>query len=164
MHRSVARTYARVKATMTLRTTGDPTLSSGLRLRPFRLLAACAGAAVLLLTTFAGGSGAGVADYQGTLYFAGPSSSLGGYQIVTATPGAQGLAPVAAAGVPNSGGVPTGAYKYVYVTTSGAARTASAASNQVSVTNGPVTVTNVPIGAEVYRARIMSGTTTATYI
>src|SRR5918992_2757521 len=138
-------------------------LSSGPRQRRLRLPAVL-GAAVAVLLALAGGSGAGVSDYQGTLYFAGPASSLGGYGIVTSAPGAQGAAPVAVAGVANSGGVPTGAYKYVYVTTSGVARTASVASNQVSVTNAPVTVTNVPVGAEVYRARIMSGTNTATYI
>jgi hypothetical protein len=165
MQRSVARIYARVKATMILRTTGDLPNTSGLRHRRFTLPAALAGAVALLLTIFAAGSGAGVSDYQGTLYFAGPASSVSGsWQITTAAPAGQGPAPVASAGAPNSGGVPTGAYKYVYVTTSGVARTASVASNQVSVTNAPVTVTNVPVGAEVYRARIPSSTNTSTYI
>lgn len=158
--------YARVKATMTLRNSGDFSSPSGLRHRLFRLPAVLAGTAVLLLALFAGGSGAGVASYQGTLYFAGPASSVvsGSYQLTTTVPAAQGLAPVATAGVANSGGVPTGAYKYVYVTTSGVARTASVASNQVSVTNAPVTVTNVPVGADVYRAKVPASTNTFNYI
>ncbi len=150
---------------MVLRTSGDIPSATERPLRRFRLVAVLAGAVVVLLTTLASGSGAGISSYQGTLYFAGPASSVSGsYLLTTAAPAAQGLVPVAAAGVPNSGGVSTGAYKYVYVTTSGAARTASVASNQVSVTNAPVTVTNVPVGAEVYRAKIPSSTNTFNYI
>jgi hypothetical protein len=120
---------------------------------------------LVVLALLAGGSGAGISNYQGTIYFSGPTSSVSGsYLLTTATPGAQGVAPVAAAGAPNSGGVPTGAYKYVYATSSGGARTASVASNQVSVTNAPVTVTNVPVGADVYRAKIPTGTATGQYI
>jgi hypothetical protein len=157
--------YARVKATMTLRKSGDLSSPSGLWLRRLRLPAVLAGTALLLLATFAGGSGAGVAEYQGTLYFAGPASVISGsYQLTTATPGAQGLAPVAAAGVANSGGVPTGSYKYVYVTTSGAARTASVTTPTVSVTNAPVTVTNVPVGADVYRAKVTPTPSTAYFL
>ncbi len=150
---------------MTLRTSRHPSVSAGLRRRPLRLAAAIAGAAALLLTAFAGATGAGVSSYTGPLYLAGGSSSVSGnYQLTTDTPSAQGAAPVASAGVPNSGGVPTGAYKYIYATKSGYARTASAASNQLSVTNAPVTVTNVPVGADVYRAKIPAGTNTFTYI
>jgi hypothetical protein len=150
---------------MTLRTFGDIPGATERPLRRFRLLAVLSGAVVLLLTTLAGGSGAGVSNYQGTIYFAGPASSVSGsYLLTTATPGAQGVTPVAVAGAANSGGVPTGAYKYVYATSSGGAWTASVASNQVSVTNAPVTVTNVPVGADVYRAKIPTGTATGQYI
>ena len=151
---------------MILRTSGEPCGGAERPLRRFRLAAVLGAAVVLLLTALAGGSGAGISNYQGTLYFAGaPSSITGSYQLTTAVPVAQGLQPVATAGIPNSGGVPTGAYKYVYVTTSGVTRTASAASApQVSVTNAPVTVANVPIGADVYRAKIPGSTATAQYI
>src|SRR5919198_1492597 len=150
---------------MILRTPGDHPAARPPRPSSLRLLGSCLGLAALILALFAGGSGAGVTNYQGTLYFAGPASSVSGsFQLTTAVPAAQGAAPVATAGVANSGGVPTGAYKYVIVTTSGSARTATVASNQVSVTNAPVTVTNVPVGAEVYRAKIPSSTNTAVYI
>jgi PASTA domain/Bacterial Ig-like domain len=150
---------------MILRTPGDHSVGRLPRPSGLRLLAPCIVLVVALLAFFAGSSGAGVANYQGTLYFAGPASSVGGsFQLTTAVPAAQGATPVAAAGVPNSGGVPSGSYKYTYVTTSGAARTASVASNQVTVTNAPVTVTNVPVGADVYRAKIPSSTNTAAYI
>jgi len=150
---------------MILRTSGDIPSATGQRHRRLRLPAALAGMVLVLLTLLAGGSGAGVSNYQGTIYFSGPASLVSGsYLLTTATPGAQGAAPVAAAGVPNSGGVPTGAYKYVYATSSGGARTASVASNQVNVTNAPVTVTNVPVGADVYRAKVPAGTATGQYI
>jgi hypothetical protein len=150
---------------MILRTPGDHPAARLARPSSLRLLGSCLGLAVLILGLFAGSSGAGVTNYQGTLYFAGAASSISGsFQLTTAVPAAQGVTPVAAAGVPNSGGVPSGAYKYVYVTSSGAARTGSVASNQVSVTNAPVTVANVPVGAEVYRAKIPASTNTASYI
>jgi hypothetical protein len=166
LHRSVRVLYARVKATMTLRTSGDPSSGTERPLRHLRLPTALAVAVVFLLTMLAGSTGAGIANYQGTLYFAGASSSItGSYQLTTAVPSGQGLQPVATAGVPNSGGIPTGAYKYVYVTTSGVTRTASVASApQINVTNAPVTVTNVPVGADVYRAKIPASTATAQYI
>jgi large repetitive protein len=159
--------YARVKATMILRTPGDPRRHSGLRHRRFRLPAALAGAAALLLTMLAGGSGAGISAYQGTLYFAGPASAISGsYQLTTATPAAQGTTPVAAQGVAGSGGLATGPYRWIYVTSSGGALTASLVSNQLSVSapgNTPVLVSNVPVGADVYRASIPGGTSTGTY-
>ena len=151
---------------MTLRTYGEPLGGAERPLRHLRLPAALAGAVVFLLTMLAGSTGAGIVNYQGTLYFAGaPSSITGSYQLTTAAPTGQGLQPVATAGVANSGGVPTGVYKYVYVTTSGVTRTASVASSpSTSVTNAPVTVTNVPVGADVYRAKIPNTTATAQYI
>jgi hypothetical protein len=152
---------------MNLRTPGDHRVGRHPRLRGLRLLGPCAVLAVLLLALFAGSSGAGVSQYSGTLYLAGPGSSIGSgnYQITTAVPAAQGVAPTTVAGAANSGGVPTGSYKYVYVTTSGGASTASVASNPaVSVTNAPVTVSNVPVGADVYRAKIAAGNNVGTYI
>jgi hypothetical protein len=155
--------YARVKATMILRTNGDFPKSSGRRLRRFKLPTSLC-AAAMALTLFAGGSGAGVSAYQGTLYFAGPASSIAGWQLTTASPGAQGSAPTATAGVANSGGVPTGSYRYIYVTTSGSARTASVTTATVNVTNAPVSVTNVPVGAEVYRAKMTPTPATAYFL
>ena len=158
--------YARVKATMTLRTIDDLCSGPGLRHRRFSLPAVLAGALVLL-TLLAGASGAGISAYQGTLYFAGPASSVpASYQLTTAAPAAQGATPSAAQGVVGSGGLATGAYKWIYVTSSGGALTASANSNQLSVTmpgNTPVLVSNVPVGADVYRATIPGGTSTGKY-
>jgi hypothetical protein len=146
---------------MILRTSGDPPNTPGPRLRRFRLPVVL-GAAVVVLTLFAGGSGAGVSSYQGTLYFAGSASSVAGnWQLTTAAPVAQGATPVVTAGLANSGGVPTGSYRYVYVTTSGGARTASLSPAAVNVTNAPMTVTNVPAGADVYRAKITAAPSTA---
>src|SRR4029079_5960865 len=140
---------------MILRTSGAFPNSQGRRLSRFRLPFVLGAAAVVLLPLFAAGSWAAVSAYQGTLYFAGPTSSVSGnWQLITAAPGAQGAAPTASAGVANSGGVPTGSYRYIYVTNSGGARTASVATATVNVTNAPVTVTNVPVGAEVYRAKL----------
>src|SRR6059058_5851979 len=83
--------YARVKATMTLRTSGELQGTSGPRHRRLRLLALVAAATVVLLTLLAGGSGAGISAYQGTLYFAGPASSISGsFQMTTAAPAARG--------------------------------------------------------------------------
>src|SRR5438552_639040 len=159
--------YARVKATMTLRTSGDLGSLSGLRHGGLRLSVLVACVLVLLVTMLAGASGAGVSAYQGTLYFAGPASSLpNSFQMTTAVPAAQGAAPVAAAGVAGSGGLATAAYRYIYVTSSGGALTASAASNQLSIGapgNTPVLVSNVPVGADLYRATIPSGTSTGRY-
>ena len=151
--------YARVKATMTLRTS-ERRRTPGLRHPRFSLPAALAVAA-LLLTLLAGASGAGISAYQGTLYLDGPASSISGnYQLLTAAPAAQGVAPVAAQGVVGSGGLVAGAYRWVYVTTSGGALTASVASNQPNISaNTPALVSNVPVGADVYRARIVSGNT-----
>jgi hypothetical protein len=140
---------------MNLRTSGELPKSSGRRLRRFRLPFVLGAAAVVLLALFAAGSGAGVSAYQGTLYLAGPASSVSGsWQLITSAPGAQGAAPGVSAGAPNSGGVPTGSYRYIYVTNSGGARTASVTTATVNVTNAPVSVTNVPVGAEVYRAKL----------
>jgi len=141
---------------MNLRTSGDLPNSPGRRHRRFRLPIALGAAVVVLLTLFAAGSGAGVSAYQGTLYFTGPASTVSGgsWQLLTSAPGAQGAAPTASAGVANTGGVPTGSYRYIYVTNSGGARTASVTTATVNVTNAPVTVTNVPVGAEVYRAKL----------
>lgn len=159
------RSYARVKTQMILRTSDDHPGGAARRPSRLRLLTACAVVAGLVLGTLAGGSGAGISNYTGTLYFAGGASSVSGsYLLTTAAPAAQGATPVATAGLANSGGVPTGAYKYVYVTSSGGALTASVASNQVSVTNAPVTLTNVPLGADVYRAKIPASTNTSQYI
>jgi Big-like domain-containing protein len=153
---------------MILRNSGDLRSLSGLRLGRPKLAAVLAGAAAVLLTMLAGGSGAGIAQYQGTLYFAGPASAISGsYQLTTTAPGAQGLAPVAVAGVPaGSGGLATGAYRWIYVTSSGGALTASATSNQLSIAmpgNTPALVSNVPVGADVYRATIPGGTSTGKY-
>ena len=151
---------------MTLRTPGDLRRHSGLRHRRFRLPVVLAGTA-LLLTMLVGASGAGISAYQGTLYFAGPASAISGsYQLTTAAPAAQGVTPVAAQGVVGSGGLATGPYRWIYVTSSGGALTASLTSNQLSVSapgNTPVLVSNVPVGADVYRASIPGGTSTGTY-
>lgn len=151
---------------MSLRKSSDLPSPASLRLRRLRLPVALAGAAVLLLTMLAGGSGAGISAYQGTLYFAGPVSSIAGsYQLTTTVPAAQGTTPVAVAGVAGSGGLATGSYRWIYVTSSGGALTASA-SAQASVAtpgNTPVLVSNVPVGADVYRATIPGGTSTGKY-
>src|SRR5439155_15684346 len=73
-----AYTYARVMAIMRLRTSGELPSPSCLRHRGLRLPALLAGAVAVLLTLFAAGSGAGISAYQGTLYFAGPASSISG--------------------------------------------------------------------------------------
>jgi hypothetical protein len=162
----VAYMYARVKATMILRKSGVLPGSSGLRSRYLRLPVLLAGMTVLLLGVFAGGSGAGVSNYQGTLYLNGPASSVSGgsWQITTTAGPAQGVAAVAAQGVIGSGGLNAGSYRWIYVTSSGGAFTASASSNQLTVAaNTPVLVANVPVGADVYRATIPSSTSTGKY-
>src|SRR3954451_23129088 len=104
---------------MTLRTSGERSGTSGLRHRRFSLPAALV-VALALLTMLAGASGAGITSYQGTLYFDGPVSSIGGtYQLTTIAPGAQGAVPAAAQGVAASGGLNTGQYRWIYVTSSG---------------------------------------------
>ncbi|MFL6039566.1 MAG: Ig-like domain-containing protein [Gaiellaceae bacterium] len=153
---------------MNLRTFGDLDSTPRLRHGRLRLLAVLAGA-VVLLTLLAGGSGAGIAAYQGTLYFAGPASSISGsFQLTAAAPGAQGTTPVASQGAIGSGGLAAGSYRWIYVTSSGGAQTASLTSNQLTVSgagNTPVNVANVPAGADVYRARIMAGNSgTYTYV
>jgi hypothetical protein len=157
--------YARVKATMTLRKFGVLGNSPGQRLPRLRLPAAVAGATVVLLTLLAGGSGAGISEYQGTLYFKGPASSIGSgnYQItVNAGPG-QGVAPTAVAGVPGTGG-PTGSFTYVYVETSSGSATASPSSTSVTASNAPITVSGVPLGADLYRQRTSAGAPNGQYI
>src|SRR3954451_13000308 len=145
---------------MTLRTSGDRRGSSGLRHRRFSLPAVLAGA-VALLTMLAGASGAGISSYQGTLYFDGPGSAItGSYQLTNSAPAAVGATPVAGQGVVGSGGLNAGNYRWIYVTSSGGALTASATSNQPSISaNTPVNVSNVPVGADVYRARVLAGNT-----
>jgi Bacterial Ig-like domain len=160
--------YARVKAIMTLRTSGDRCGTSGLRHRRFSLPAVLAGA-VLLLTMLAGASGAGISAYQGTLYFDGAGSSLGGnnYQLTNTAPPAQGAAPAAIQGVTGTGGLATGTYKYVYVVSSGGVSTASQASASAGISspgNTPMSVSGVPVGADVYRATIPNTTSTGKYI
>src|SRR5438477_6404684 len=159
--------YARVMATMTLRTSGDPLSASGLRHRRLRLPAVLAAAVAVVLTLLVGGSGAGISAYQGTLYFAGPLSSLPGtYRLTTAAPAMQGTTPAAVAGSAGSGGLAAASYRWIYVTSSGGALTASATSNQLTLGapgNTPVLVSNVPVGADVYRATIPSSTSTGKY-
>src|SRR5690242_3126522 len=162
-----AYSYARVKATMTLRTSGDRRGTSGLRPRRFSVPALLAGA-VLLLTLLAGASGAGISAYQGTLYFDGPASALGGnnYQLSSTAPPAQGAAPTAAQGAAGSGGLSTGSYRYVYVVSSGGVLSSSQASATAAVSapgNTPMTVSGVPVGADVYRATIPASTSTGKY-
>jgi hypothetical protein len=141
---------------MNLRTSGEPTNASGPRHRRLRLVLAIVGAAVFLVTAFAGGSGAGVANYQGTLYLDGPPSSVSGsFQLLTAPgPGAP-AAPVATAGLAGSGSIPAGSYLYIAAAQSGSARTAGPMSNQVAVpASGSVSLANVPVGSLVYRLQL----------
>jgi hypothetical protein len=162
---SVARLlYARVKATMTLRKSGDLPSATGQWLRRLRLPALLAGAAVFVLTTFPGGSGAGVSDYTGTLYLDGPPSVVAGgsFQLLTSAGPAAPGAPNAAAGLGGSGTIPSGNYLYIAVAISGSAHTAGSASNQVSVpANGSVSLANVPTGSLVYR--LLLSTTAGSY-
>jgi hypothetical protein len=145
---------------MTLRTSGDLPNPSGQWLSRLRLPAVLAGAAALLVLAFAGGSGAVISDYQGTLYLSGPSSGVSGsFRLLTVQgPGGAGTAPTTSAGPANSGGI-TGTYSYIYVLTGGSgARSASGASSPRTVTNAPMTVNNVPVGAALYRQKGSSGT------
>jgi large repetitive protein len=152
---------------MTLRTPGDRLGTSGLRPRRFSLPAVLGGV-VLLLTLLAGASGAGISAYQGTLYFDGPASAIGGnnYQLSNTAPPAQGSAPTAAQGAAGSGGLATGSYRYVYVVSSGGVLTSSQASATAAVGapgNTPMNVSGVPVGADVYRATIPASTSTGKY-
>src|SRR3954469_7805069 len=158
-----AYSYARVKATMTLRKSGQRRGTSGLRHRRFSLPALLLAASVLV-TFVAGASSAGVASYQGTLHLDGAPGAVGGnWLLTTSTGAAQGAAPVATAGAPGSGGV-TGTYTYIYVTAGGGASTASLASGQAAPNNAPVSVASVPIGADVYRQRVVSSAPQNNYI
>ncbi len=154
---------------MTLRKSGDFSSPSGLRHRLFRLPAVLAGALTILLSTFAGGSGAGVSEYQGTLYFGGPASSVSGssWQITTtAGPGAP-TTPTAVAGAGGTGSLAAASYQYVYVRASGTGRSASAASTAVSVpANGSASVFVSPLelGGDLYRARTSSGVVLGNYV
>src|SRR4051812_48971328 len=120
---------------MTLRTSGHQRATSGLRHRRFSLLVTLAGAAVALLL-LASGSGAGVAEYTGTLYLAGPVGAVNGnYQLVTTTPPATPASPAQdpVASLAGAGTMAAGTYQYVYVLSNGAARTESAISNTILV-------------------------------
>jgi hypothetical protein len=144
---------------MTLRTSGDhrarPSRPSSLRLLGF-----CAVLVVLILGVTAGSSGAGVADYSGTLYLDGGTSSpaigSGNYQMSTSAGPGQGAAPTIVGGVSGTGG-PTGSFIYVYVVSSGGVATASPISASVSVTNAPITVSGFPAGADLYRQQVSAG-------
>ena len=156
--------YARVMATMTLRTSGDPLSASGLRHRRLRLPAVLAAAVAVVLTLLVGGSGAGVASYQGTLYLDGPASGIAtpnSFQLLTSSgPGAPAN-PTLAAGVAGSGTLAAGNYLYIAVAVNRSARTGGTAVQVSSVpANGSVTVSNVAVGSLVYR--LFLGTTTAT--
>jgi len=162
--------YARVKETMTLRTSGELLSPASLRLRQLRLPIALAGAVVLLLTTLAGGSGAGVASYQGTLYLDGPASAVSGssWQITTtAGPGAP-VTPTTVAGLAGSGSLAAASYQYVYVTVSGSGHTASAVSSPAVAVpaNGSVSVSVSPLqlGGDLYRAKTSSGVVLGNYV
>jgi hypothetical protein len=158
-----ARIYARVKAIMILRKIGVLVSLSGLRLRRFRLPSVLAGAAIILMTLFAGASGAGVSNYQGTLYLDGaPSAVAGSFQLLAAAGPATPGTPVAVAGLSGSGSIPGGSgitYQYIYVVSSGGARTASAAAVTGAMpANGSATITAVDlVGSDLYRQRIVSG-------
>jgi hypothetical protein len=144
---------------MNLRTCGDFPGATERPLRRFRLFGFLAGAVVVLLSTLAGGSDAGISNYQGTLYLSGAPSSIGGsFQLLTsAGPGGAGTAPTAMAGLSGSGGI-TGTYSYIYVRAGGSgARSASASSSPLGVTNAPMTVSNVPVGSALYRQKSSSG-------
>src|SRR3954452_11769988 len=123
-----AYSYAHVKATMTLRTSGHRRATSGLRHRRFSLFVTLAGAAAALLL-LASGSGAGVAEYTGTLYLAGPAGNVSGnYQLVTTAPPTTPTSPAQdpVASLAGVGTMVAGTYQYVYVLSSGTARTESA--------------------------------------
>src|SRR4051794_17717253 len=159
--------YARVKAIMILRKSGDLRNAPGLRHPHLRLPLALAGALVVL-TLLAGSSGAGISAYQGTLYLAGPASSVPGtsWQLTTAAGPAVPAAPTIVAGAAGSGTLTAATYQYIYVRSSGGASTASAVSNAVAVlANGSVTVSVAPaeLGGDLYRAK-SSGVVLGNYV
>src|SRR4051812_38310095 len=143
---------------MNLRTQGDHRVERHPRPSGLRLLGPCAVLAVLLLACFAGSSGAGVAQYTGTLYLDGGTSSIGSgnYQISTAAGPAQGAAPTLVVGAVGSGG-PTGSFVYLYVTSAGGVSTASPISATVSPNNATVTVSGFPAGSDIYRQKTNAG-------
>jgi methionine-rich copper-binding protein CopC len=150
---------------MVLRTPGDIPGATERPLRRFRLPAVLAGAVVLLLGTLAGASGAGVSNYQGTLYLDGGPSAVSGtsLQILTAAGPAVPAMPSAVAG--GSGTLAMASYQYIQVTSSGGAYTASAVSNAPNVpANGSVTVSNLQVGADLYRAKVTSGVVLGNYV
>jgi hypothetical protein len=146
--------YARVKATMFLRTTGHIPGATERPLRQFRLPALLAVAIVALLATLAGASGAGVSNYQGTLYLDGPPAtvSAGSFQLLNVAGPAAPSAPTLTAGALGSGTLAAGNYLYIVVAQSGSARTAGPSAQVTSVPmNGSVTVSNVAVGSLIYR-------------
>src|SRR5919204_2533639 len=153
---------------MTLRTSGDHPPVRAQRPSSLRLLGPCAVLVVVLLTFFAGSSGAGVAEYAGTLYFDGPASSRSGtsFQLLTTAGPSAPAAPTTVAGASGSGTIASGSYQYVYIATSGSAKTASAVSSPAVAVpaNGSVTVTGPPLGSEVYRAKTSAGVVLGTYV
>src|ERR671936_1922620 len=113
---------------MTLRTPRDHLRRPSRRHSSARLLGPSVLLVVLLLAVFAGSSGAGVAQYAGTLYFDGPASSRSGtsFQILTtAGPSPPAAAPTIAPGLTGSGTIPSGSYQYVYIAANGSAKTLS---------------------------------------
>jgi hypothetical protein len=155
---------------MNLRILDVLTHPCGFRLRLWRLPLAVAGAVALLLSSFAGGSGAGISNYQGTLYLDGAASSVSAssWQITTtAGPGAP-TTPTTVAGAAGSGTLPAASYQYVYVMASGAGHSASAVSSPAVAVpaNGSVSVSVSPVqlGGDLYRARTTSGVVVGNYV
>lgn len=154
---------------MTLRISGDIPGATERPLRRFRLLAVLAGAVVFLLTALAGGSGAGIANYQGTLYLDGAVSGVSGssWQITTSAGPGTPTTPTTAA-VPGGGTLAAASYQYIYVRSSGNGRTASSVSTPaVAVAaNGAVNVSVSPaeLGGDLYRARAASGVVLGNYV
>ncbi|MDX6410033.1 MAG: hypothetical protein QOE13_3104, partial [Gaiellaceae bacterium] len=148
---------------MVLRTSGDIPNATGLRHRRFRLPVALMGAAVVLLTAFAGGSGAGVANYTGTLYLNGPPSAVSGsFQLLPSGAPATPATPAVTAGLTGTGSIPGGAtisYLYIQVASSGAAQAASLqpATATAIPANGSASITNALVGADLYRQRVVNG-------
>jgi hypothetical protein len=147
---------------MNLRKFGVLLNHPGLRPRRLRLPAVLVGTAALLLTTFAGGSGAGISDYQGTLSMNGtPSAVAGSFQLLPTAGPAAPAQPTVSAGGAGSGSIPGGAsvsYQYIQVAANGNAQTASVQSAAVAmVANGSATITNAQVGADLYRQRVVSG-------
>jgi len=154
---------------MTLRTFGDIPGATERPLRLFRLLAVLPGAVVLLLTALAGSTGAGVANYQSTLYLDGAASSISGssWQITSSAGPGTPTTPITVA-VPGGGTLAAASYQYIYVRSSGNGRTASSVSTPpVAVAaNGAVNVSVSPaeLGGDLYRARAASGVVLGNYV